>query len=136
MEMGQRIYFWYQILLKMMISWENDKKNHFFGQKFLWQANKNSFELKMLKFLGNHVIFDKKVQKMRFSWKKSKFWLFFLNNSKNLRLGEKNKRTVPRAKYSLHDKSNDLDFLWLIFELFGLKNCQKPSKLNSKKSPI
>ena len=30
-------------------------KNYFFGQKFLWQANKNSFELKMTKFLENHV---------------------------------------------------------------------------------
>ena len=30
-------------------------KKHFFGQKFLWQANKNSFELKMPKFLENHV---------------------------------------------------------------------------------
>ena len=72
----------------------------------------------------------KKVQKMHFSWKKSKFLLFFLNNSKNLRLGEKTKqkkkkKNVPRAKYSLHDKSNNLDFPWLLFELFGLKNCQK-----------
>ena len=33
-------------------------KNHFFGQKFLWQANKNCFELKMPKYLGNHVIID------------------------------------------------------------------------------
>ena len=32
------------------------------------------------------------MQKMCFSWKKSKFWLFFLNNSKNLRLDEKNKK--------------------------------------------
>ena len=56
MEMSQRIHFWYQILLKMMILWENGKKKpHFFGQKFLWQANKNSFELKMPKFLENHA---------------------------------------------------------------------------------
>ena len=47
---------------------------------------------------------------------KSKFWPFFLNNSKNLRLGEKkpNKQTktksVPRVKYSLHNKTNNLDF--------------------------
>ena len=39
MEMSQRIHFWYQILLKMVIFWENGK-NHLFGQKFLWQANK------------------------------------------------------------------------------------------------
>ena len=39
MEMSQRIHFWYQILLKMQIFWENGKK-HFFGQKFLWQAKK------------------------------------------------------------------------------------------------
>ena len=45
MEMSQIIYFWYQIVLKMMIFWE----------KFLWQANKSSFELKMPKFLENHV---------------------------------------------------------------------------------
>ena len=30
-------------------------KNNFFGQKFLWQANKNSFELKLPNFLENHV---------------------------------------------------------------------------------
>ena len=56
MEMSQRIHFWYQILLKMLIflrKWQ--KKNHFLGQKFLWQANKNYFELKMPKFLENHV---------------------------------------------------------------------------------
>ena len=29
-------------------------KNHFFGQKFLWEANKR-IELKMLKLLENHV---------------------------------------------------------------------------------
>ena len=42
MEMSQRIHFWYQILLKMLIFWENakKKKKHFFGQKFLWQAKK------------------------------------------------------------------------------------------------
>ena len=34
MEMSQRIHFRYQILLKIMIFWENGKKkNHFFGQK-------------------------------------------------------------------------------------------------------
>ena len=56
MEMSQRIHFWYQILLKMMSFWENDKKkNTFFGQKLLWQPNKNSFELKMPKFRENHV---------------------------------------------------------------------------------
>ena len=46
MEMSQRIQFWYQILLKMLIFWENDKKKHYFGQKFLWQAKTNNFELK------------------------------------------------------------------------------------------
>ena len=54
MEMSQRIHFGYQILLKMKIFWENGK-NHLFGQNFLWQPNKNSFELKMPKFLENHV---------------------------------------------------------------------------------
>ena len=33
MEMSQRICFWYQILPKMLIFWENGKKN-------LWQAKK------------------------------------------------------------------------------------------------
>ena len=42
MEMSQKIHFWYQILLKLMIFWENGKKTHFFGQKLLWQANKIS----------------------------------------------------------------------------------------------
>ena len=49
MEMSQRIHFWYQFFLKMMIFWENGKK-HFFGQKLLWQPNKNSFELKCPNF--------------------------------------------------------------------------------------
>ena len=42
MEMSQRIHFWYQILLKMLIFWENGKK-HLFGQKFLWQAQKKNW---------------------------------------------------------------------------------------------
>ena len=54
MEMSQRVHFWYQILLQMMIFWENGEKR-LFGQIFLWQANKNSFELRMPKFLENHV---------------------------------------------------------------------------------
>ena len=54
MEMSQKIHFRYQILLKMIV-FEKMAKKHFFGQKFLWQANKNSFELKMPKFLENHV---------------------------------------------------------------------------------
>ena len=60
MEMGQmqRIQF---LISNFTISKNGDflrkwqKKNHFFGQKLLWQANKNSFELKMPKFLENHV---------------------------------------------------------------------------------
>ena len=54
MEMSQRIHFWYQILLKRWF-FEKMAKKHFFGQKFLWQANKNSFEVKMPKFLEDHV---------------------------------------------------------------------------------
>ena len=85
---------------------------------------------------------------MCFFWKKSKFWLFFLNNSKNLRLGIKktNKQTKKQKKQKkqtnkqtfldlniLHDKSYNLDFLWPLFELFGLKNCQKnPPNWNAK----
>ena len=55
MEMSQRIHFWHQILLKMMIFFEKMAKKPFFSQTNLWQANKNSFELKMPKFLENHV---------------------------------------------------------------------------------
>ena len=111
MEVSQRIHFWYQILLKMMIFLENGKKTpHFFGRNFLWQANKNRFELNMPKLLENHVkthvqelfflkkpnlmffeFLTKKCKKCVFLEKKSKFWLF-LNNSKNLRLGEKTKK--------------------------------------------
>ena len=39
MEMSREIHFWYQILHKMLIFWENGKK-HYFGQKILWQAKK------------------------------------------------------------------------------------------------
>ena len=62
MEMSQRIHFWHQILLKMLIflrKWQ--KKPHFFGQKFLWQANKNNFELKMPKSAKN-VFFLTKIK--------------------------------------------------------------------------
>ena len=45
----------YQMLLKMLFFFFFNAKKHFFGQKFLWQAKKNNFELKMLKFLENHV---------------------------------------------------------------------------------
>ena len=54
MEMSQRIRFWYQILPKMLFFWENGKKITFLVKKILWQANKNNFELKMLKLLENH----------------------------------------------------------------------------------
>ena len=53
-EMSHRIYFRYQISPKMLIS-EKITKNHFLGSKFLWQANKITFELKMPKLLENHV---------------------------------------------------------------------------------
>ena len=35
MEMSQRIHFWYQILLKMMIFWENGKKPLFWSKMFV-----------------------------------------------------------------------------------------------------
>ena len=35
MEVSQKIHFWYQILPKMLIFWESDKKKHFFGQIFV-----------------------------------------------------------------------------------------------------
>ena len=44
-EMSHKIYFWYQISSKMVIFWENHKNHFFFVSKFLWQANKNIFEL-------------------------------------------------------------------------------------------
>ena len=67
------------------------------------------------------VLFSLSFEKFKTRWK---------NNNNN------NKKNVPRAKYFLHDKSNNLDFPWLLFELFCLKNCQKTSKLKRKKSPI
>ena len=35
MEMSQRIHFWYQILRKMMIFWENGKKPLFWSKIFV-----------------------------------------------------------------------------------------------------
>ena len=55
MEMSQRIHFRYQILLKMMIFWENGKQNTFLVKVFCEKLTKNSVELKMPKFLENHV---------------------------------------------------------------------------------
>ena len=54
-EMSQRIHFWKQILLKLLFVFEKMTKNHFFGQKCLWLAKKNNFELKILTLLENHV---------------------------------------------------------------------------------
>ena len=64
MEMSQRIRFWYQILLKMLIFLENGKKSLFLVKFFLWQAKKNNFELEMLKLLENHLLrwFSKNLQ--------------------------------------------------------------------------
>ena len=45
MEMSQRIRFWYQILLKMLIFWENGKKSQL----------KKYFELRMLTLPENDV---------------------------------------------------------------------------------
>ena len=70
---------------------------------------------------------------MCFSFKKSKFWLFFLNNSKNLRLGEK--------------KILELDILYMIKVTIQIfcdhfssylvwKTAKTPSTLKRKKSPI
>ena len=55
MEMSQRIHFWYQILLKMLIFWENGKKSLFLVTNFFDKLKNNNFELKMLKLLENHV---------------------------------------------------------------------------------
>ena len=56
MEMSQRIHFWYQILLKMLFFLRKWQKITFLVKKSLWQANKNNFELEMLKLLENHDI--------------------------------------------------------------------------------
>ena len=42
MEMSQRIYFWYQILLKITIFWENGKKSLFGKKKFLDSLKKKN----------------------------------------------------------------------------------------------
>ena len=53
MEMSQRIHFWYKTLLKMMILWENGKKNpHFWSKIFCDKLKNNNFELKLPE---NHV---------------------------------------------------------------------------------
>ena len=104
MEMCQKIHFWYQILPKMLIFWENGKKT-FFGKKILWQAKKNNFELKMLKLLeimlrhfsknvffffqtfklGNMFEnFDEKVPKKWFFCKKLWFLTFLVKIFKNI----------------------------------------------------
>ena len=51
MEMSQRIHFWYQILPKIAIFWENGKKITFLAKKFCDKLKKNDFELEMLKLL-------------------------------------------------------------------------------------
>ena len=65
----------------------------------------------LISYFSNFL--TKKCKKCVFLEKKSQnFGSFFFIIQKNLRLGEKtNKKSVPRAKYSLHDKSNNLDFL-------------------------
>ena len=58
MEMSQRIHFLYQILLKIMIFFRKNGKNHFLVKKKnynLGGPTKHTFELKMLKLLENHV---------------------------------------------------------------------------------
>ena len=40
MEMSQKICYWYQILPKIVIFWENGKKITFGSKKKLWQAKK------------------------------------------------------------------------------------------------
>ena len=52
-------------------------------------------------------------------------WWFqkFMISVKNL------KKSVPRAKFSLHDKSSYWDFPWLLFELLGLKKLQKSPQI-------
>ena len=45
--MSQTIYFWYQILLEMMIFWQNGQKKDIFGKKkYSWTAYKTQFWVK------------------------------------------------------------------------------------------
>ena len=93
MEMSQRILYWYQILLKMLIFWQNGKISLYWSK--IWQAKQNNFELKILKLLENHVKtqllehffqifeygnsfenFDQKVIKHDFLPKNYLFWHF------------------------------------------------------------
>ena len=58
--MSQRIYFLYQILFKIPSFEENGKKKkkkkkHLFGKTFLDKTKKKNLQLKVLKFLENHV---------------------------------------------------------------------------------
>ena len=71
MKMSQRIHFWYQILLKMLIFWENGKKS-LFAQFFCDKLKEYTFDLKMLKLLENHV----KTQETFFIFKSLNYAIF------------------------------------------------------------
>ena len=80
MEMSQRIHFWYQILQKMLIFWENGKKPHFWQNIFCDKLKKNNFEIKMLKLPEYHVFFenfDQQVKKRDFLPKNHFFGIFW-----------------------------------------------------------
>ena len=42
MEVSQKIHFWYQILLKIMIFWQNTKKKNMFLIRILGQPTKKT----------------------------------------------------------------------------------------------
>ena len=76
------------------------------------------------------MIFLKKKKETK--KKKINFVHFFVNALDNLWLDEKKN---PRAKYSLNYKSENVDFLLLLFKLFGLKNCKRWTNKQTKKQP-
>ena len=95
---------------KWWFFWQNHKKSFFLAQNFCDKLTKISLSWKRSNFrkspkgpcLGTDLLFFniilyfsnfwQKSAKNVFFLKKSKFWLFFLSNSKNLRLGEKQKK--------------------------------------------
>ena len=93
----------------------------------------------MFCFQPNLIFFKfltKKCKKFIFLEKNLNFG-FFLIIWKKLRLGEKTKqkkkKNVPRAKYSLYDKSNNLDFRWPLFLVIWFETLPKTLQIEKWK---
>ena len=69
-------------------------------------------------------LFDQKMPKMWFSWTKSNFWLFFVNNSENLRLCAKTKMLELNILYMI--KVAILIWSDYFFEFLVSKTAQNP----------